>query len=177
MLNELVISNKWLGDYTLPIGKLNVILGENGVGKSTFLTYIAEKMDAKENYYRHSTPPTSAVDTIPLEIERIMNLPHKTILWDLPENGLHSIMIKKLPETLLGLIDNGIQVFITTNSLFLCRELELALQYSKFKTMWFSLSVEKDKESIVFGSSIDDVEFTILDEEHKQNTRYLNSNL
>ncbi|MCD7892187.1 MAG: AAA family ATPase [Erysipelotrichaceae bacterium] len=51
--------------------------------------------------------------------------PGSVLLWDEPENGIHPELFPFLADILLDLEDNDVQVFITTNSYSLAKQLEL----------------------------------------------------
>ena len=72
------------------------------------------------------------------------------LFWDEPEANLNPKLIKTIAKTIFDLSQSNIQIFITTHSLFLLRELEILKAESKNKNTegfrYFSLSKEKDGE-------------------------------
>lgn len=101
------------------------------------------------------------------------------LFWDEPEANLNPKLIKTIAKTIFDLSQSNIQIFITTHSLFLLRELEILKAESKNKNTegfrYFSLSKEKDGEVTLQQTSdfynIDDL--VLLDESLAQSDRYL----
>lgn len=101
------------------------------------------------------------------------------LFWDEPEANLNPKLIKTIAKIIFDLSQSNIQIFITTHSLFLLRELEILKAESKNKNTegfrYFSLSKEKDGEVTLQQTSdfydIDDL--VLLDESLAQSDRYL----
>lgn len=99
------------------------------------------------------------------------------LFWDEPEANLNPMLIKIVAKTILALADKGIQIFITTHSLFLLRELEMLLnkrQYPRGKHRFFCLEITDGQVVIEQGRELADLSnIAVLDEELSQSDRYL----
>jgi len=99
------------------------------------------------------------------------------LFWDEPDSNLNPKLIKNVAASILELSKKGIQVFISTHSLFLLRELEILLQskkYKKLKTRFFGLSIQDEGTVLEQGDSFSDLStIASLDEELEQSDRFL----
>jgi hypothetical protein len=99
------------------------------------------------------------------------------LFWDEPEANLNPLNIKKVARTILQLSKSGIQVFITTHSLFLMRELFILQQTDDFKDIgsrYFGLHIFEDGVNLKQGPSLDDIgNITSLEEELTQSNEYM----
>lgn len=102
-----------------------------------------------------------------------------SLFWDEPEANLNPKVIKHVARTILQLCLSGIQVFIATHSLFLMRELDIALKTPEFlrvKPRFFGLHTRAGGVRIQQGDSVDDIgKIDALDEELRQSDRYLDA--
>lgn len=100
------------------------------------------------------------------------------LFWDEPEANLNPKVIKVAAKTICMLCKRGMQVFISTHSLFLLRELEILLSdaraYKGLPVRYFGLRVEEGGTAVEQGESANDVKtLDALDEELDQSDRYL----
>ncbi|HBE80590.1 MAG TPA: ATP-binding protein [Firmicutes bacterium] len=99
------------------------------------------------------------------------------LFWDEPEANLNPLNIKKVANTILQLSKSGIQVFISTHSLFLMRELFILQQTKDFKDIesrYFGLQIFEDGVNLKQGPSLDDIgNITSLEEELTQSNEYM----
>jgi len=99
------------------------------------------------------------------------------LFWDEPETNLNPKLIKAIAKVILNLCQNGIQVFITTHSLFLLRELELLSQNNDFIQVpkrYFALSPTVHGVTVEQGDDVEDLStLLVLDEELQQSDRYI----
>ncbi|MHB1561248.1 MAG: AAA family ATPase [Isosphaeraceae bacterium] len=102
-----------------------------------------------------------------------------TLFWDEPEANLNPKIIKRIARTILQLSRKGIQVFVATHSLFLLRELDIALRTEEFRGLecrFFGLQPGDDGVRVEQGDSIDDIgKIDALDEELSQSDRYMDA--
>jgi len=104
------------------------------------------------------------------------------LFWDEPESNLNPRLITEVARVILRLGKMGVQVFITTHSLFLMRELYI-LQQTTFKDLdshYIGLRIEDEDEDrrvrVSQGPTLDDVgAITALDEELRQADAYLDA--
>jgi len=98
------------------------------------------------------------------------------LFWDEPESNLNPRLIKLVAKVICHLIDQGIQVFVATHSLFLLRELEI-LSKREFKNMdrrLFALRPSSSGVEVEQGPNIDDLQtLVLLDEELEQSGRFM----
>lgn len=104
--------------------------------------------------------------------------PGCVLFWDEPEANLNPKLIRLVAACIVELAEWGVQIFLTTHSLFLMREIELLVSAKKdFKdgdVRYFNLLGGGELES---GNNIDNLkELLLLDESLKQTNRYLNMN-
>jgi len=99
------------------------------------------------------------------------------LFWDEPETNLNPYLIRVVAETILHLVQYGIQVFIATHSLFLLRELEIisAEQSSSHRQNRFFALADSEQGVVVQQSdSIEDIDpIMVLDESLKQSDRFM----
>lgn len=100
--------------------------------------------------------------------------------WDEPEANLNPKLIRLVARLILGLCKGGIQVFISTHSLFLIRELDYLRHQKEFKTVpqhYIGLKREKKETVVEEANSADGLTtLTMLEEELAQTERYLQEN-
>ncbi|MBF0183315.1 MAG: AAA family ATPase [Magnetococcales bacterium] len=99
------------------------------------------------------------------------------LFWDEPEANLNPKMQKNVAEIIVALADNGVQIFLTTHSLFLLRELEIVCNRKKFfqeEIRYFALVADRDRVHVQQGSELSDLgNVIILEEALQQSDRYL----
>ena len=108
-------------------------------------------------------------------------LQHGYLFWDEPETNLNPRIIRVVARTIATLAKSGIQLFITTHSLYLLRELELlTTQDDALATLtrYFALArAGSDTDEPVLlqqGASLTDLDTIItLDEELEQSDRFV----
>jgi AAA15 family ATPase/GTPase len=89
-----------------------------------------------------------------------------TLFWDEPETHLNPRMMRQVAQSLIQLVENGIQIILTTHHLFLMKELAFQATHSpnKISTKFFSL-VQPDI-TIEEGETLTDLSTIVtLDEE------------
>lgn len=100
--------------------------------------------------------------------------------WDEPEANLNPKLIKLVARLILGLCKGGIQVFISTHSLFLIRELDYLSHQKEFKSVpqhYIGLKRDKKETIVEEADSADGLQtLTMLEEELAQTERYLEEN-
>lgn len=76
--------------------------------------------------------------------------PNSIIFWDEPEANLNPALIKLVAQTIIALIEKGVQVFIATHSLFLLRELYLLSEkeHAEKKCCYFSFAPQEGTPSV-----------------------------
>lgn len=99
------------------------------------------------------------------------------LFWDEPEANLNARLIRRIAPLILDLAAGGVQVFVTTHSLFLMRELEIerARRGRAAPSMrYVGLHPGTDGIEVCQGKSIDDSgDIAALDESLEQSHRYL----
>lgn len=102
------------------------------------------------------------------------------LFWDEPEANLNPRLIKTVAKTIFELSQSNIQIFITTHSLFLLRELEILQAQAKNKNTksdfrYFALNKDNNNEVILQQTSdLYDIEkLVVLDESLAQSERYM----
>ncbi|WP_113911449.1 AAA family ATPase [Roseovarius dicentrarchi] len=100
------------------------------------------------------------------------------LFWDEPETNLNPKLIKVLASVIVGLAEQGIQVFMATHSVFLLREISILTdnKAKKSYSKYFSLAASGDDEisTLEQGSTIEELKtLVLLDEELYQSDRYL----
>ena len=100
--------------------------------------------------------------------------------WDQLEANLNPKLIKLVARLILGLCKGGIQVFISTHSLFLIRELDYLRHQKEFKSVpqhYIGLKRDKKETIVEEADSADGLQtLTMLEEELAQTERYLEEN-
>lgn len=103
-----------------------------------------------------------------------------TLFWDEPEMNLNTAHLPLLCGMMLGLCEAGLQVVLSTHSLFLLRELVIQLSRPSFSTLprrFFGLRATQEPYHAVrvtAGDSPDDIEpLESLEAEMEQADRYL----
>jgi energy-coupling factor transporter ATP-binding protein EcfA2 len=101
------------------------------------------------------------------------------LFWDEPETNLNPKLIAVLAHVIVGLADQGIQIFLATHSVFLLREIAIITDgRKKSKSRYFALVASGDEEvsNLEQGDSIDDLNtLVLLDEELAQSDRFMDS--
>ena len=99
------------------------------------------------------------------------------LFWDEPETNLNPKLIKQIAKTLITLVQNGIQVFVASHSLFLMRELEILSNTKPYDTLqqrYFALGEKEEGIVLTQGNNINEIEPIVsLDEALLQSDRYL----
>ena len=106
-----------------------------------------------------------------------------SLFWDEPEMNLNTTHLPVLVNIILGLCRAGVQVMLTTHSLFLLRELVIQLAEKpndKISRRFFGLQPPGDNASGVrtsVGNTLDEIDhIDSLEAEMEQADRYLNMN-
>lgn len=101
------------------------------------------------------------------------------LFWDEPETNLNPKLIKLVARAILHLCNSGIQIFISTHSLFLLRELEILSLEAEFKDVdkqYFALRPGEAGVVVEQGSSVEALDtLVILDEELNQSERFMHA--
>ena len=110
--------------------------------------------------------------------------PGTALFWDEPEMNLNTTHLPRLVSILMGLCHAGVQVMLTTHSLFLLRELVIQLadkKHSKISRRFFGMQPANSTTQGVrtsAGNSLDEIDqIASLEAEMEQADRYLNMNL
>lgn len=107
-------------------------------------------------------------------------LRNKSILfWDEPETNLNPKLMQSLAQALVVLAREGIQLVLATHSLFLLRELTIALaapENKKVETQFIAFDRTDSDVTVSQGKSINEIEpIAMLDADLEQTDRYLAS--
>ncbi len=96
------------------------------------------------------------------------------LLWDEPESNLNPKLIKEVASVLLKLSSIGVQLIISTHSLFLVKEIEILRKKSN-NVNYTSFYLNNESQVLVSQSeSFEDLDsFVILDEALNQSDRFL----
>ncbi len=98
------------------------------------------------------------------------------LFWDEPETNLNPKLIKVLARVIVGLADQGIQVFVATHSIFLLREIAILTDGRKVKnSRYFGLVASGDEtiSTLEQGDTVEEIgTIVLLDEELAQSDRY-----
>lgn len=107
--------------------------------------------------------------------------PGTSLFWDEPEMNLNTTHLPLLVRVLMGLCRCGVQLMLTTHSLFLLRELVIQLadkRNSRLTRRFFGLQPPTDNHSGVrtsAGNTLDEIDhLDSLEAEQEQADRYLN---
>ena len=102
------------------------------------------------------------------------------LFWDEPEMNLNASHLPVLVKTLTGLAKTGVQVILSSHSLFLLRELMIQLSEPRnamVQRKFFGMSVPRGERSgvrVSWGESLEDVgPIESLEAEIEQADRYL----
>lgn len=96
------------------------------------------------------------------------------LFWEEPEVHLHPRIIRTIANSIFDLGAGGVQIFVSTHSLFLLREVEMLLASRGGDARFFGLRLSESGTSVQQGSSIEDMgRIAILDEELEQSDRFL----
>lgn len=102
------------------------------------------------------------------------------LFWDEPEMNLNALHLPVLVKTLMGLAKTGIQVILSSHSLFLLRELMIQLaepRNSDVQRRFFGMSVPHGRRSgvrVSWGDTLEDIgPIQSLEAEIEQADRYL----
>ena len=95
------------------------------------------------------------------------------MFWDEPEANLNPRLIKELASSIYNLSQSNIQVFITTHSLFLLRELEYLAKSNKKENSVRYIGLHSDGTIEQSYETSDLRDITSLDEELLQADRIL----
>lgn len=103
---------------------------------------------------------------------------HSVLFWDEPEANLNPLLIELAAETIMGLVKQGMQVFIASHSLFLMRQLYLLSQkeHKENRYKYFSLTPQEEDGTVHISTSasMDGLgEITFLERQNEQNTRLM----
>jgi energy-coupling factor transporter ATP-binding protein EcfA2 len=81
------------------------------------------------------------------------------LFWDEPESNLNSRIVKKLCESLIMLVNKGVQIFVATHDLFLMKELSFLVEESEKKTpaRFFGLRLEAGEVRMEQGELLEDI--------------------
>lgn len=106
-----------------------------------------------------------------------------SLFWDEPEMNLNTTHLPLLVRILMGLSHAGVQVMLTTHSLFMLRELVIQLAEKKHANItrrYFGMQPANSTSQgvrISAGNSLDEIDhIDSLDAEMEQADRYLNMN-
>lgn len=106
-----------------------------------------------------------------------------SLFWDEPEMNLNTSHLPLLVSIILGLCRAGVQIMLTTHSLFLLRELVIQLSEKpneKLSRRFFGLQPPQDNQRGVrtsSGQALDEIDhIDSLEAEMEQADRYLNMN-
>lgn len=96
------------------------------------------------------------------------------IFWDEPETNLNPALMQGLAKIFIDLAQMGIQVFLTSHSLFFIKELDLQLQQTQnVPSKWFAFDRNQEEVTIAEGNSLEEIEpIKALDVEIDQSERY-----
>ena len=81
------------------------------------------------------------------------------LFWDEPESNLNSKLVKKLCESLIMLVNKGVQVFVATHDLFLMKELSFLVEKSGKKTpaLFFGFGLDDGEVKMEQGELLEDI--------------------
>ena len=100
-----------------------------------------------------------------------------TLFWDEPESNLNYKVLKRVARTILDLCKLGVQIILSTHSMFLLRELYILHQGPEFvgiSTHFIGLSPGKAGVKVEQGETEEDIgEAVAVHEELSQSDRYM----
>ncbi|MEK8021035.1 MAG: AAA family ATPase [Candidatus Parabeggiatoa sp.] len=121
-------------------------------------------------YLQHSEYGKMEMSLVPEGLRKIAMLTYlikkgglakgSTLFWDEPETNLNAKLQVKLVDTLVALVNAGVQVVLTTHDLFLMKELSLRVDAGETEAHFFELLADKSDVRVVQGDNLDDL-FTI----------------
>jgi len=121
-------------------------------------------------YLQHSEYDKMEISLVPEGLRKIAMLTYlinkgalakgSTLFWDEPEANLNAKLQVKLVDTLVALVNAGVQVILTTHDLFLMKELSLRVDAGETEAHFFELLADKPAVRVVQGENLDDL-FTI----------------
>jgi len=89
-----------------------------------------------------------------------------TLFWDEAEASLNPRIRVKIANALAALVQNGIQVILSTHDLFLMKQLSLLVESSKIPAQFFSLREDNDAITVEHGKVLEDLQTIVtLNEE------------
>ena len=96
------------------------------------------------------------------------------LFWDEPETNLNPALMRDLAQIIIHLMQMGIQVFLTSHSLFFIKELDFQLRKTQdVPSQWFAFGGNPEGITIAEGNSLEEVEpIRALDVEIDQSDRY-----
>lgn len=103
------------------------------------------------------------------------------LFWDEPETNLNPRLLSTMVRAILGMAQNGFQVFVATHSLFILRELTILRKNGELNgvdTAYFTLvrkeGDESENISIQRGETEEEIDpIVVLDAEGEQASRYM----
>lgn len=99
------------------------------------------------------------------------------LFWDEPEANLNPRSQRYLARFIVKLASAGTQIFISTHSLFLLRELQISITEQRLESNFIAFSRDADGDGMVTATAHPDLGslnvITALDEESAQSGRYL----
>jgi len=93
------------------------------------------------------------------------------LFWDEPEANLNPRIVRQLCQTLIDLVNKGVQVFLATHDLFLMKELSFLVEKSEknIPARFFGLHLADGEVIMEQGELLEDIETIVaLDEVLKQ---------
>ena len=111
-------------------GKMEISLAPEGLRKIAMLTYLLKNGSLAKG---------------------------STLFWDEPEVSLNAKLQVKLVDTLVAMVNAGIQIVLATHDLFLMKELSLATISTKIPIHFFSLHQSEQGIEIEQGEQLDDL--------------------
>jgi AAA15 family ATPase/GTPase len=88
-----------------------------------------------------------------------------TLFWDEVEANLNPKTIVKVINALAALVQNGIQVILSTHDLFLMKQLSLLIETTNMPARFFSLRQDNDAITIEHGNVLEDLQTIVTLEE------------
>lgn len=88
-----------------------------------------------------------------------------TLFWDEAEANLNPKTRVKVINALAALVQNGIQVILSTHDLFLMKQLSLLIETTNMPARFFSLRPDNDAITIEHGNVLEDLQTIVTLEE------------
>ncbi|MEK8017380.1 MAG: AAA family ATPase [Candidatus Parabeggiatoa sp.] len=124
-------------------------------------------LDVNRFYLKLSEQQKREIYLIPEGIRKIAMLNYlilngsltkgSTLFWEEPETNLNAKLRVKLVDTLVQLANTGVQIVLTTQDLFLMKELALRVDARETKAHFFELLEEDAEIRVVQGENLDDL--------------------